>query len=326
MKVVVEVTSGPDAPRSFVIEPGTEVQVGRQAPAQIVLAKDRSISRRHFALKFDGEICRIRDLGSSHGTTVNGRPVSAAIVVDHDLIRVGSTVLRVVITDDRKSEVRDVAFEATSPNEPAAIPAAAIETQEHEVIAATLHDRVLELLRSQKEPLFAILDAARDPLILARLLNCQEKYQSLYEGPEADKLMAVAPYLVALPADSVFLSQLVHEGWGMSWGVYLTCEKPFEEVRKHLRHFLTVELEGEKKKVLFRFYDPRVLRVFLPTCTLGELAEFFGPVQGFVVEHAAPKTALCYGYDRQRLKQQSIILEASLTPAQLGATKVSKTA
>jgi hypothetical protein len=86
----------------------------------------------------------------------------------------------------------------------------------------------------------------------------------------------------------------VHEGWGKSWGVYLTCEKPFEEVRKHLRHYLTVELEGEKKRVLFRFYDPRVLRVFLPTCTPEDASEFFGPIRKFGLEGEAPATMLEY--------------------------------
>jgi hypothetical protein len=28
----------------------------------------------------------------------------------------------------------------------------------------------------------------------------------------------------------------------------------------------------------FRFYDPRVLRIFLPTCNAQEVFQFFGPV------------------------------------------------
>jgi len=56
MKLILKVTSGPDAPRSFVIEAGKEVQVGRMAPAQILLANDPTVSRRHFALVFDGQL------------------------------------------------------------------------------------------------------------------------------------------------------------------------------------------------------------------------------------------------------------------------------
>jgi hypothetical protein len=35
---------------------------------------------------------------------------------------------------------------------------------------------------------------------------------------------------------------------------------------------------------LFRFYDPRVLRAYLPTCDAGELATVCGPAAMFVVE------------------------------------------
>ncbi|MGA2703392.1 MAG: DUF4123 domain-containing protein [Isosphaeraceae bacterium] len=283
MKLILEVTSGPDAPRSFVIEAGKEVQVGRMAPAQILLANDPTVSRRHFALVFDGQNCRIRDLGSTHGTTVNGLPVSESLVTEGDLIMAGTTGLRVVIGEDFTTEALPLAPDAPPPIELAPTVVAGVVTQEHEIIEPTIHDQVLEILRSQKEPLFAILDAARDPIVHLRIHECPEQKQSLYEGPEAARLAFVAPYLISLPKRSPFLEQLVREGWGNSWGVYMTCDRPFEEVRKHLRHFLTVELEGGKK-VLFRFYDPRVLRVFLPTCTSKESAEFHGPISHYLIE------------------------------------------
>ena len=56
------------------------------------------------------------------------------------------------------------------------------------------------------------------------------------------------------------------------------------------RHFLMIELEGEE--VYFRFYDPRVLRGFLPNCTPGEIREFFGPIREFLMEAADPGTML----------------------------------
>ena len=34
----------------------------------------------------------------------------------------------------------------------------------------------------------------------------------------------------------------------------------------------------------FRFYDPRVLRAFLPTCSPSQLTDFFGPVRAMIVE------------------------------------------
>jgi hypothetical protein len=38
--------------------------------------------------------------------------------------------------------------------------------------------------------------------------------------------------------------------------------------------------------MLFRYYDPRVLRSYLPTCTPEELAQVFGPIHSFVMESA----------------------------------------
>ena len=36
--------------------------------------------------------------------------------------------------------------------------------------------------------------------------------------------------------------------------------------------------------MFFRFYDPRVLRTYLPTCTVAELRLIFGPVEAFLLE------------------------------------------
>jgi hypothetical protein len=166
---------------------------------------------------------------------------------------------------------------------------------------------VIQELRAKKEPLYAILDAARDPLILARLVKCQEDHQSLYEGSAGNQLAAAAPYLVSLPRESAFLDTLIRDGWGKSWGVYLTCDKPFKEVRKHLRHFLMVELEGGEN-VYFRFYDPRALRVFLPTCTPSEVNQFFGPITTYLMEANTPETLLRFSHEQGELLQQTIAL------------------
>lgn len=36
--------------------------------------------------------------------------------------------------------------------------------------------------------------------------------------------------------------------------------------------------------MLFRFYDPRVLRLYLPSCTTEELDRVFGSVERFILE------------------------------------------
>ena len=44
--------------------------------------------------------------------------------------------------------------------------------------------------------------------------------------------------------------------------------------------------------MLFRFYDPRVMRMYLPTCTAEELAIVFGPVGAYLLEGQDPKALL----------------------------------
>jgi len=166
-----------------------------------------------------------------------------------------------------------------------------------------LNDLVIRELRAEPEPLYAILDAARDPLVLALLLESEEKHQSLYEGAKGDRLVASAPYLVALPRESSFLDALIEEGWGSSWGVYLTCDQPFDEVRKHLRRFLMVELDA-RKPVYFRYYDPRVLRVFLPSCTPQEAAEFFGPIGAFAMESEDSQSLLRFEHQGGKIERR----------------------
>jgi len=146
-----------------------------------------------------------------------------------------------------------------------------------------LQRRLLDILRNQPEPLFALLDAARDDRVLDLLRNSGEQYQSLYEGKQGEELASFAPYLVQLPKDSRLLMTLVQEGWGKSWAVYLTCSKPVTDIRKHFRHFLIVQTE-DGRELYFRFYDPRVLRLFLPTCTADESNSFFGPVRSYLLE------------------------------------------
>lgn len=137
------------------------------------------------------------------------------------------------------------------------------------------------------QPLYAILDAARTPRILELLSVAQERFECLYNGESAVHLAACAPYLVELPARSRLLRKLVREGWGQSWGIFLVSQRPFEEIRKHFRRFLIVKDEAGAE-YYFRFYDPRVLRVFLAACNAGESAELCGPIDRIWADDDAP--------------------------------------
>jgi hypothetical protein len=278
MRLTLEIATGSLSPRSITIEPTAEVRAGCTSPAQLVL-DDQTMSPEHFALGFDGRDWRIRDLGSSHGTALNGTPVKEAVLSDRDLILAGLTTLRVKLAnspDDRPSR-----WGLSNPE--AAQPDSGAHTTPSAALLAARTARVVETLVAQEGSLYAILDAARDPLILVRLREGDLEHQSLYEGAEGEKLKAFAPYLVSLARDSSLLETIVRDGWGKSWGVYLVTDHPFADIRKHLRHFLIVQLEAGKQ-AYFRFYDPRVLRAYLPSCSPEEAATFLGPIRHFIFE------------------------------------------
>ena len=88
--------------------------MGRSARAQFRLPlKDPSLSRVHFMVEVNPPQCRLTDLGSTNGTKVNGRKISAADLVDGDLIEAGQTVLLFSMTDE---EVTTVPVRETKPS------------------------------------------------------------------------------------------------------------------------------------------------------------------------------------------------------------------
>lgn len=68
-------------------------QIGRGSSAAILLDADLNVSRSHAEVYEWGGTLRIHDLGSTHGTQVNGVPVTDQAIVPGDRINVGGTTL-----------------------------------------------------------------------------------------------------------------------------------------------------------------------------------------------------------------------------------------
>jgi hypothetical protein len=165
---------------------------------------------------------------------------------------------------------------------------------------------------SAQQPLYAVLDAARDAGVPELLRGGGAEHGSLYDGPSAAGWAAIAPYLVRLEAGAAPLGQVTTRAWGQSSAIYLTCDRPFAEVRRHLRRFLRVAHAGATH--LFRFYDPRVLRRFLPVCTAGELAELFGPLDAYFTESRDPAVLLRFTRQAARSGGERIDVAAGGSP------------
>jgi len=130
---------------------------------------------------------------------------------------------------------------------------------------------------------YAILDGASVPGLLAKLQEWEPEYVCLYRGELKPDLAEVAPYLVRLSPDADMTTWILSEGWGNHWGIFAISDVALQALRQHLRRLLTVHDE-RGKPLLFRFYDPRVLREYLPTCQGNELRDMFGPVVNYACE------------------------------------------
>lgn len=123
--------------------------------------------------------------------------------------------------------------------------------------------------------IYAILDCARHPSIYDLLDRSYREKSCLFAGKLEPELERAAPFLLEMqPSDSV-TDQILLRGWNEAWGILVRTESPFRTLRRHLRTFLRVRTE-DGRFLLFRYYDPRVLHLYLPTCTQDELAQIFG--------------------------------------------------
>ncbi len=145
-----------------------------------------------------------------------------------------------------------------------------------------------------------ILDGARDPRIFSLLLDSHLENSCLYSGPLHPELELAAPYLVRLDFEHRGTRRLIREAWGNSWGIFLRCDSGLRALRRHLRGLLIV-IDHAGRRLVFRYYDPRVLRAYLPTCTANELRTVFGPVESVWVEDETPEAALEFRIDHAQL-------------------------
>jgi len=161
-----------------------------------------------------------------------------------------------------------------------------------------------ELLFGKEEAaVYAVLDGASIPKLVATLHEQKPEFCCLYPGELKPDMAAVAPYLVRLEKGKEFTEQVLKDGWGAHWGVFVVSGGDLRALRDHFREFHKVELP-DQRSVIFRYYDPRVLRIFLPVCNELELTQFFGPVKRFVVE-AEADNGIQFSFTGQALKSEA---------------------
>jgi hypothetical protein len=150
---------------------------------------------------------------------------------------------------------------------------------------------------------FSILDGASIPDLLTVLHELRPDYECLFRGELKPDMAEVAPYLVQLEPESEFTDWVLEKGWGNHWGVLVTSSADLRALHRHFRTILVVH-DPEGKPLYFRYYDPRVLRIYLPTCNGDQLKEIFGPVESYVMENEDVHEAVLFRLAGGKLEQE----------------------
>lgn len=169
--------------------------------------------------------------------------------------------------------------------------------------------------------IYAILDAASIPHLLKKIYSKLHKFKCLYPGDQSFALSDVAPYIVPLELNSDFTKWLINEGWGNHWGIYVAVEKGQSNLKtmtEHFRKFMVIQ-NPENKSVYFRFYDPRVLRDYLPVFDPDQCDTMYGSIIAYYAVEDENSNILHFKYGNQGLKVEKI----ELIKREIGANAVS---
>jgi hypothetical protein len=172
------------------------------------------------------------------------------------------------------------------------VPAAGLQNGSRTLVSTEIVP-ISDLLKPASEgQVYAVLDACDAPAVPPKVKELgAENGVSLYRGEAEEDYWAIAPYLVRV--DGPLLDWIVATLWEEPWGIFVVAEARLESLRTHFRKFLTVQMP-DGGKVYFRFYDPRVLKQFLPTCNDAELGEFFDSIHAYASGVAGDKRVTLY--------------------------------
>ena len=153
VQVILTVTEGPDAGTVIAIRRGQVVQVGRTAWADFSVPGDTLMSDVHFAVEYDMQGCRVRDLSGAAGTLVNGAKTTTSPLRTGDEIGAGQSVFSVRVEGESEAGVYGPAAEShdnsqLAPASQAVPPATAASYTQH----IELGEDAEALLQEQQSP------------------------------------------------------------------------------------------------------------------------------------------------------------------------------
>lgn len=125
---------------------------------------------------------------------------------------------------------------------------------------------------------YLLLDSNQIPNLYARLFQLAQNTlpHALYLNTRYADLASVGPVLIAVEPNGP-LAKAFTEEWQTRAGIWLETVADEADLIEHLRSLIHVQLEGDVS-ALFRFYDPRITRLWLADLMDAERDRLMGPV------------------------------------------------
>jgi hypothetical protein len=156
-----------------------------------------------------------------------------------------------------------------------------------------LSQTLSEICAADRGSLFVIIDAARGDEAMQHLATVENQFESLFRGTRAERDFANSPILATCREGTGLHEWLTTSAWGRSCAILVVSSASHLELVAHFRRLLLINTESGDE-LYFRFYDPRVLRTYLPTCTEAELSHIFGPASRLIAESEIGHELLSY--------------------------------
>jgi len=121
---------------------------------------------------------------------------------------------------------------------------------------------------------------------------------SLFEGTKDEALSDIAPYIFEI--DNQFVQKVTTRPLiELEGAIVIETGEKLPDLAEHLRTFIYQTIKG--RECYFRFWDGRILRKFLPTCSKEQITAFFGPMEVLTMRDTNPAMAVQYRQERGKL-------------------------
>ena len=161
------------------------------------------------------------------------------------------------------------------------------------------------MLLTERTRTYCILDGAAIKDLPKVLYKMKPPNYCLLRGELPPDVVHVAPYVALMVPGDPFSDWALENGVNGNRGIFVQTRFSIKEMRRHFQGLITV-CDENGNPLLFRFYDPRVFRKFLPTCDPEQVQTFFGNIDKYFVEDETGEKMLVYTHLEGQLETKEL--------------------